>query len=179
MDFEEIFGLIRSSIATDWCSVPIGRDRASGSVTDWTHEPTGFVPVMHDYRAVYRADVSLSLEWGIGTAEEKDLSWAREAFPWHIREEETPFSLRRVDVLWNGQAVDSMDYYTNHSHGALFPAPERGRDGDRFISAYDLKLAELIAYIPDDRASDAPLVTDAVDRLGLRRVDGNPTRIMY
>lgn len=179
MDFEEIFRLIRVSNALDWCSVPVGRGRASGSVTDWGHERTGYIPVKHDYRAVYRANVSLSLEWGIGSAEENELPWAREAFPWHIEGEETPFSFRRVDVLWNGQAVDSMGYYTNHSHGALFPAPERGRDGDRFVSAYDVKLAELIAYIPDDRAGNAPFVTDSVERLGFRRVDGNPARIMY
>jgi hypothetical protein len=111
MKYDDLRGILRTSSAADWRSVP----GPPYFVESWTgRDDLEFDG--HLSWAVWRPDVSLALAWGLSGDRDLVFGWAN----WPDRS----VSRELVDVFWNGSIVDR--YYGLRVDGgrALLPQPQ-------------------------------------------------------
>jgi hypothetical protein len=121
----EMIRLVLDSDASDWHLLAVHSDNENG----------------HDYRAVFKKDPSISLEWGAGRAGFEE-DWTNEFVG---REAAT----ERAEVFFNGSLVFRETYVSVDASKGILPMP---RMADRTAPAQRLRFAGLLHGLSDKHA---------------------------
>jgi hypothetical protein len=122
---DEMIRLVLDSDVSDWHVLAVHTDNENG----------------HDYRAVFKKDPSISLEWGAGRTDFEE-DWTDEFVG---REAAT----ESAEVCFNGSVVFRETYVSVDASKGILPMP---RVADRTVPAQRLRFAGLLHGLSDKHA---------------------------
>jgi hypothetical protein len=122
---DDMIRLVVDSDFSDWLVLAVHSDNENG----------------HDYRAVFKKDPSISVEWGAGRADFEE-AWTNEFVG---REAAT----ERAEVFLNGSLVFRETYVSVDASKGILPMP---RMSDRTVPARRLRFAGLLQSLSDKNA---------------------------
>lgn len=160
MQLSEIYAIFRQTSASDWLYVPCHSGNGPAYVDDWTiwnegNETWGLGLKQHPHRATYRANVALTIAFGMEDDRSEGYDWANEHFPSVVTTKGSVVALERIDIFWNGALIDRKLYYALPDARRWLPVFEIHYESEksapkRSVPETDVRLLELLYQLEVD-----------------------------